>query len=130
MRGSLPMFLSALAGRIAMTDVLEKMGTAFMQNQVPANWTKVSFLSLKPLSTWMEDLTKRVDFFNEWITNSYPPIYWISGFFFPQAFFTSVMQNFARKYNIPVDKVNFDMNFRDQLQPEQVSEGPENGCLL
>jgi len=130
MRGSLPMFLAALAGRIAMTEVLEKMGTAFMANQVPPNWTKVSFLSLKPMSTWMEDLTKRIDFFVDWIDNGYPAIYWISGFFFPQAFFTSVMQNFSRKYNIPVDKVNFDMNFKDQIRPEQVTEAPENGCLL
>lgn len=74
MRGSLPQFLAALAGRIAMTDVLEKMGTAFMQNQVPPNWTKVSFLSLKPLSSWMEDLIKRINFFIDWVEKSYPPI--------------------------------------------------------
>lgn len=74
MRSSLPNFKKALAGRIAMTDDLAAMGSAFMANQVPPNWTAKSFLSIKPLSSWVEDLTKRVGFFNDWVENTYPPI--------------------------------------------------------
>jgi len=74
MRSSLPMFLLALAGRIAMTEVLAAMGDSFLMNTVPGNWTKVSFLSIKPLSSWMNDLKARVDFFTKWIDQGNPPI--------------------------------------------------------
>lgn len=44
------------------------MYTSFMNNQVPALWTRVSFASLKSLASWNKDLLFRwdtsVDMFN------------------------------------------------------------------
>lgn len=37
------------------------MYTSFMNNQVPALWTRVSFASLKSLSSWNKDLLFRCD---------------------------------------------------------------------
>jgi len=39
------------------------MNNSMMLNKVPANWEKVGFLSLKPLSKWFDDFVKRTDFF-------------------------------------------------------------------
>ena len=47
--------------------------------QVPKLWADKSFLSEKPLSSWIEDLNARIDFLNNWIKFGTPKVYWISG---------------------------------------------------
>jgi hypothetical protein len=37
--------------------------TKFKHILVPENWEKVSYLSLKPLGSWVDDLVHRLDFF-------------------------------------------------------------------
>jgi len=47
-------------------------------------WHKSAYPSLKDLSSWVNDLVQRFTFFDNWIANGAPAVFWISGFFFTQ----------------------------------------------
>lgn len=93
-------------------------------------WSDVGFLSLKPLASWTNDLCNRCEFFSKWASQGTPKVFWFSGFFFPQAFITGVMQNYARAKVIAIDRLDFDYDIRDTQQPSDITESPEDGCLI
>jgi len=119
----------ALVGEVVMSEELEKMSVALFDNQVPSAWAEFGFLSLKPLASWIIDLNDRVDFLNKWIKGGPPATYWISGFFFPQAFFTGTLQNYARKHYIAIDELDFEFKMYDEILATEVTEKPEDGCF-
>lgn len=104
---SLEQLQKAIKGEIVMSQDLDNMYTSFLNSQVPEIWAKVAYLSLKPLFSWFTDLCKRVEFMRNWLTQGPPMAFWLPGFFFPQGFMTGSLQTFARKYKVPIDKLNF-----------------------
>lgn len=85
-------------------------------------WTKVAYPSLKPLSSWFPDMVDRVGFFDKWVTNGPPICFWISAFFFPQGFLTSVLQNYSRSNQLPVDVLGFDFAVQHTDDPEELEK--------
>ena len=86
-------------------------------NQVPVVWEKKAYPSMKPLSSWYEDLIQRVNFIRHGVSEK-PKLYWISAFFFPQGFLTSVLQIFARKTKLPVDSLTFAFGFKQHTEKD------------
>jgi dynein heavy chain len=81
-------FRKAIKGLIVMTSDLESLGKSMFLNEQPELWAKKGPLSLKPLSSWYLDILARCAFFQMWFDLGTPPAcFWISGIFFPQAFF-------------------------------------------
>jgi dynein heavy chain len=118
---------AALAGKIAISEQLERMSKSIFINQVPVIWSDI-FLSLKPLASWLTDINDRVNFFRNWInTGKTPDVFWISGFSFPQAFLTAASQNYARKNQIAIDLLKYKFKILDNLKPEQITSKPEQG---
>lgn len=120
----------AVKGLIVMSEELELISSSLFNNQVPKLWDEKGFLSMKPLASWTQDLNDRIDFLQKWIDNGTPAIFWISGFFFPQAFLTGTLQNFARKHVIAIDKLSFEFRYLDHLNPSEITQKPDDGCYI
>jgi dynein heavy chain len=116
----------AIKGVIVMTGDLDAMFTSVLNNQVPDLWGSVGYPSLKPLSSYYEDMILRVEFFREWIENGQPNAFWISSFFFPQGFLTSVLQAYSRGTMIPVDQLSFETQAENTDDPTELDGGPKS----
>lgn len=75
---------------------------------------------------WVADLRARVAFLNSWIENGIPASFWISGFFFPQAFLTGCLQNFARQNTISIDTIQYGFKVLDN----KFNKRPAYGCII
>ncbi|XP_058416307.1 dynein axonemal heavy chain 1 isoform X1 [Diceros bicornis minor] len=121
--------LKALKGLVVMSSQLELMAASLYNNTVPELWNAKAYPSLKPLSSWVMDLLQRLDFLQAWIQGGIPAVFWISGFFFPQAFLTGTLQNFARKSVISIDTISFDFKVMHQSVSE-LKKRPQEGCYI
>ncbi|RYY35163.1 hypothetical protein EON62_02715, partial [archaeon] len=130
MRSSLADIQKALVGLVVMSKDLDDMGNALHANKVPAMWEAKAYPSLKPLASWVADLIERLAFITHWVEHGSPAVYWISGFFFPQAFLTGTLQNYARKQSIPIDTLSFAFHFLNHKPYEGIASKPEDGCYV
>ena len=130
MRSSLVELDQAINGFIVMSSTLDSMVVRLQNGQVPFNWAKVAYPSLKPLASWFTDLVKRVEFLDGWLVNGNPNSYWISGLYFPQGFLTGVLQTHARQYRIAIDQLAFAFTILEEENPEEVEEKPQDGVYV
>ncbi|CDJ66341.1 Dynein heavy chain 3, axonemal, related [Eimeria necatrix] len=120
----------AIRGQIVMTEELEKIAAALFDNQVPKVWSDRGFVSMKPLGSWLKDLTARLSFLRSWIDQGPPKCFWMAGLFFPQAFLTGVLQNYARKYRVAVDRLSFAFTILKDKDDSSIKQAPEDGCFV
>ncbi|XP_052086994.1 dynein axonemal heavy chain 1-like isoform X4 [Mytilus californianus] len=131
--GSLQSLLKALKGLVVLSQELEMMANSLYDNSVPNMWAKKAYPSLKPLAQWVTDLEMRMQFIHNWIEHGNPTCYWISGFFFPQAFLTGTLQNYARRKIISIDTISFGFKILPKVQREareELKESPADGCYI
>ena len=110
---SLDILIKSYEGSVLITAEYEVLGESLMENSVPVMWKNNSYASCKSLVSWVEDLRKRLDFFQEWIDRGRPTVFWISGFYFTQSFLTVTLQEHARKTKLPIDTLTFSFDVLD-----------------
>lgn len=116
----------AISGKVVMSADLEQVFNSIYDGKVPELWKKRSYPSLKPFGAYINDLIARLVFLSKWCDEGPPPTFWLSGFFFTQSFLTGVMQNYARKYQIEIDKLVWEFT----VMEDALTESPENGCYI
>ncbi|KAJ2945273.1 hypothetical protein O0L34_g9351 [Tuta absoluta] len=123
---SLKDLLKALKGLVVMSQGLEMMSRSLSLNIVPVMWSSKAYPSLKPLAAWVKDMCQRVEFMQSWVASGIPKVFWISGFFFPQAFLTGALQNYARKHVIAIDTIAYCFEALASAPQKRV----EDGCCV
>eukprot|EP00040_Diaphanoeca_grandis_P037866 m.251032 g.251032 ORF g.251032 m.251032 type:complete len:4203 (+) comp33890_c0_seq2:91-12699(+) len=126
---SLVELLKALKGLVVMSADLETASNSLFNNQVPDIWSKKAYPSLKPLAAWVADLVERVAFIQRWFDEGTPPAYWISGFYFPQAFLTGTLQNYARTHVLAIDSLSYDFQVLNR-DARNIKVKPADGCYI
>ena len=116
-------------GKIVERD-WKKFCQDLLEEKIPERWQRASFPCLKSLNGWIEELKRRVNFFQKWIDFGVPATFDLNAFTFPQGFLTAVLQSYSRKNSVAVEKLSFKVNVMKRSDQEEFEEGPENGVYI
>jgi len=115
----------AIKGEVLLSAELEAALNSLKDGTVPEMWIGKSYPSLKKLGGYIADLQERLKWFSDWLADGIPPTLWITRFFFTQGFLTGQKQNYARKYNIAIDLLDYDFEVIEDL--EKLNTAPADG---
>lgn len=94
----------AVAGTIILTPALQDALNFLFDARVPPSWVAVGWPSPN-ISLWFAEVLRRYEQLNNWAITGPPAIFWLTGFFNPQGFLTSVQQEISRKNGWSLDLV-------------------------
>lgn len=125
LKGTCGDLLKAVKGLVVFSPDLEDVANGALTNKIPDPWKGVSYPSLKPFQSYVEDFILRCNFMQAWITGGTPLNFWFSTYFFQQAFLTGVLQNFARADKIAIDRCmwNYEVMKEDFVPTEKPPVG-------
>jgi len=101
-RGTMVSMMEAIDGNIIMTPEIVDSINAVNDFRVPYKWqfdptgAEISWLT-PALAAWLKGLIDRHHQLNNWISKERPPSFWLTGFFNPQGFLTSMKQEVTRQ---------------------------------
>ncbi|KAK7573934.1 hypothetical protein V9T40_011125 [Parthenolecanium corni] len=119
-----------LKGELTITSDMEELENSLFLDQVPVTWTQRAYPSMLGLNAWFADLLLRIRELETWSTDFVlPTVIWLGGFFNPQSFLTAIMQNTARKNELPLDKMCLQCDVTKK-QKEEFTSPPREGVYI
>eukprot|EP00163_Fabomonas_tropica_P031142 TRINITY_DN730_c0_g2_i1.p1 TRINITY_DN730_c0_g2~~TRINITY_DN730_c0_g2_i1.p1 ORF type:complete len:4569 (+),score=1602.08 TRINITY_DN730_c0_g2_i1:399-14105(+) len=118
----------AIGGTIVMSSQLIDILNALHDARVPASWEAVSWPSTS-IGFWLNDLLGRINQYTSWLEDGRPRVFWMTGFFNPQGFLTSMMQEMCRKNSWPLDEVQVTTEALKE-DKEEIRRPPEDGVFI
>ena len=116
--------VQAIEGTVIMTpDLVDAINSVF-DFRVPKKWqydaTGVEISWLVPsLAAWMSGLLSRHYQLNTWLMKERPPSFWLTGFFNPQGFLTSMKQEVTRM-NKDKNWALDDVDYRNEVKRDVI----------
>lgn len=120
--------IKGIKGLVVMSADLDLVFDALFNSRVPPTWLK-TYPSLKPLGPWTRELLERIEQLAKWVENTYPKVYWVTGFTYPTGFLTAVLQTTARRSSIPIDTLSFDFSIVN-LTEKEILQVPKDGVYV
>ena len=117
-----------IQGVVVITPELEAIFEGLLNAQVPTAWA-FAYPSLKPLASWMRDLSQRAEQIDKWGNIAMPKTFWFTGFTYPTGFLTALMQTCARKTGEAIDSLSWEFVIVPQ-DPSSISQHPKDGAYM
>lgn len=120
------------AGELTMSDSMEALSSSLYLDRVAPSWSKVSWPSKRPMSTWLHDLTHRLLQLDEWTQNpmEIPKVTWLAGLITPQSFLTAICQVTAQKNQLELDKLVTQTDVQKKMDPEEIDASARDGAYI
>lgn len=100
-------------GTVKQTPHIEGVFNEIRACQIPKCWLAKSYLTAKPLGSYIFNLNERIKWFRKWKDHGQPDVLWISSFFNVRAVISATLQVSSRKQRIPLTEITFDIRILD-----------------
>ncbi|XP_037943923.1 dynein beta chain, ciliary-like [Teleopsis dalmanni] len=122
--------LLGLKGELTITEEMESLDNAIFYDRVPEAWARLAYPSLLGLQGWFGDLQHRIKELSGWLNDfKLPCTIWLGGLFNPQSFLTAIMQESARKHDLPLDRMCLHCDVTKK-QKDDVTLPPMEGAFV
>jgi len=128
----------AINGEVIMTPELQSALDAIGDAKPPLSWymspsgSEIAW-TLPTLGMWFEGMLEREAQLTNWMLNTRPITYWLTGFFNPQGFLTAARQEVTRRHTAEkwaLDDVVLKSDPLSELDPKRIKNPPSEGVYV
>ncbi|XP_059622514.1 dynein beta chain, ciliary-like [Phlebotomus argentipes] len=119
-----------LKGELTVTAEMEVLQEDLFYDRIPEYWERLAYPSCLGLQCWLADLMLRFKELEQWSSDFVlPSSVWLGGFFNPQSFLTAIMQQTARRNELPLDRMCLTCEVTQKFR-EDFTAPPKEGAFI